>query len=97
MMQSINNIEFEGDGSRSVVVCNMFIRTDKENKILYASDIINTSDFKSIDFSSEGILKEINSHIAFKIEDKLGISVLDYGVEILNEEMVISYPELDLF
>ena len=77
-----NYIEFKDYGKKSAVVSNMFIKVDEENKILLSSDIINS---KYIDMASEGILKQLNCEIAHKIEDKLNINVVDYGVEILDE------------
>lgn len=75
-------IEFKDYGKKSTIVCNMFIKVDEENKILLSSDIV---DREFIDTSSRGILKEVNSYIAKKIEDKLNINIVDYGVKVFDE------------
>ena len=86
-----NYIEFKDYGKKSTIVCDMFIKVDEDNKILLSSDIINT---QYIDTSSEGILREVNSYIARKIEDKLNINIVDYGVDILDESVSASDEEL---
>lgn len=45
----------------------MFIKVDEENKILLVNDIVNHA---YIDIPSRGILREVNSDIATKIETK---------------------------
>lgn len=95
MINIVNNLEFVGSGKKSTAVCDMFIKVDEENKILLVNNIVNNS---AMDISSEGILKEVNSDIAIKIEDKLNINIVDYGVEILDDSLSVSYKELnDLF
>lgn len=94
-MEYVNNLEFKGYGKKSTIVCDMFIKVDEENKILLASDVVDT---QYIDTSSEGILKEVNSYIAQKIEDKININIVDYGVEILDESVSASDKEFsDVF
>ena len=92
MKNYTNNLEFKGYGKKATVVCDMFIKVDEENKVLLSSDIINT---QYIDISSEGVLKEVNSYIALKIEDKLNINIVDYGVEIFDEGISVSNEELN--
>ncbi len=75
-------IEFKDYGKKSTIVCDMFIKVDEDNKILLSSNIV---DREFIDTSSQGILKEVNSYIAKKIEDKLNINIVDYGVEVFDE------------
>ena len=91
-MDYANNIEFEGYGKKSAVVSSMFIKVDEDNKILVVSDVINT---EYIDTSSEGILKEVNSDIAHRIEEKLNINIADYGVEIFNDFISASNDDID--
>ena len=92
MIDIVNNIEFTGCVKKSIVTCDMFIKVDEENKLLLASDIV---DNEKIDISSEGILKEVNSYIALKIEDKLNINVVDYGVTIIDESISATEQELE--
>lgn len=84
-------IEFKDYGKKSTIVCDMFIKVDEDNKILLSSDIV---DKEFIDASSQGILKEVNSYIAKKIEDKLNINIVDYGVEVFDESVSVHNEEI---
>ena len=84
-------IEFKDYGKKSTIVCDMFIKVDEDNKILLSSDIV---DKEFIDASSQGILKEVNSYIAKKIEDKLNINIVDYGVEVFDESVSVPKEEI---
>jgi len=87
-----NYKEFKNYGKKSAVVNDMFIKVDEENKILLVNDII---DKKFFEISSEGILTNINSEIAKKIEAKLNIKIADYGVEIFDKS-IISAPNEEI-
>lgn len=90
MFEIVDNIEFVGCKKKLAVVGDMFIKVDEENKILLVNDIVNHA---YIDISSRGILREVNSDIATKIETKLKVDLAEYGVEIFDEEL--SYGEAD--
>ena len=76
-----NNIEFAGGKRTATIVGEMFITVDRDNNLIFASNIEDAC----INPHSQGILKEINSPMAKKIEDNLGIRIGDYGVDILDE------------
>ena len=76
-----NNIEFQGGKRTATVVGEMFITIDRDNNLILASDIEDAC----INTHSQGILREINSSMAKKIEDDLGICLGDYGVDIVDE------------
>lgn len=87
-----NNLEYERFENKSVIVCDMSIKVDEENRLIFASDIISG---EIIDTASEGILREVNSYIATKIENELNINIVDYGVEIFDETISISNEDLN--
>ncbi len=83
MFELIENAEFKPTGKRTLTVAgDMFIKADNDNMLIFASDIV---DKQYIDCASEGILQEINSKSAAKIEKDLDIKLSDYGVSIIDE------------
>ena len=83
MFKLIDNAEFKPTGKRTLTVAgDMFIKADNDNMLIFASDIVDKS---YIDTQSKGILQEINSKSAAKIEKDLDIKLSDYGVKILDE------------
>ena len=83
MFELIENAEFKPIGKRTLTVAGgMFIKADNDNMLILASDII---DKHYINSSSEGILQEINSKSAAKIEKDLDIKLSDYDVSIIDE------------
>lgn len=83
MIELIENAEFKPIGKRTLTVTgNMFIKADNDNMLIFTSDIVGKH---YIDSSSEGILQEINSKSAAKIEKDLNIKLSDYGVSIIDE------------
>ncbi len=81
----VNNKEFMSKERSLIIVGCSAVRIDRENMQLYFYDIVDLM----IDISSVGILMEVSSEYALKIESKLGISVEDYGVRVINEEPIV--------
>jgi len=85
VFELIENAEFKPTGKRTLTVAGgMFIKADNDNMLIFASDIV---DREYINPSSEGIVQEINSKSAAKIEKDLDIKLSDYGVIIIDERI----------
>ena len=85
MFKLIDSTEFKPTGKRTLTVAgDMFIKVDNDNMLIFASDIV---DKYYIDYSSKGILQEVNSKSAAKIEKDLDIKLSDYGVSIVDESI----------
>jgi len=81
MERIVNNIEFKDKPKSLIILNDMAIQIDRVNNILLSYDIVNSY---NIDVGSEGILLEIESKFALKIQKRFEIDIRDYGVTILD-------------
>ena len=87
MFELVENAMFKPTGKRTLTVAgNMFIKVDNDNMLIFASDIVHG---EFIDSANNGILKEVNSTTAIKIEKDLDITLSNYGVSIIDEEYTL--------
>lgn len=92
MIEIVDNLEFVGGKKMLMVVKDMFIKVDEENRVLLVNDIIDAS---YIDISKKSILRRVNSDVAKRIETKLNITLAEYGVKISDDILKVSCGELE--
>jgi len=92
-MEIVDNIEFVGKESFSMIIGANLIRVDIPNKSISTYNIV---DSKYIDPYSEGRLTEVNSEIASKIEERFEIKISDYGITVHDEKIVMQYNANEL-
>lgn len=61
------------------------IKLDSDNNQLLAYDCSNNL----INYSSEGILNEVNSEIAEKIEQRFDINLMEFGISVYDENILM--------
>ena len=92
MIEIVDNLEFVGCKKKLTVVKDMFIAVDEENRVLLVNDIVDAA---YIDISKKSILRRVNSDVAKTIETKLNITLAEYGIEIFDDILEVSYEELE--